>query len=181
MAGLSIPSASLPAPSRAERLLVLWLALTFLLCVFVALPNQITDTYAPFRRVARSYLRTLGVDQSWRLFAGEWDIPQLRIVATTASGARSDVTGLFLHHGILYRHLLDDRMGVSHLVLARAPIAPLLASYANAVRRRLGPDIRAVRFDQVFRAALVRPRSGTSQPTTVVPLAAYRWDEAASP
>jgi hypothetical protein len=167
---------SSPLPSVAERLLVLWLSLTFLLCVFAALPAQYTaSTFPALRRNARVYLRTLGIDQYWRLFAGNWDIPQLRVVAAKRSGEQIDATRLFLRQGILYRHVLDDRMEVSHIVLAGGPTAPLLASYANAVRRELGPDTVAVRFEQVYRTP--RVRSGSAEPRTAFPLATYRWDQ----
>jgi hypothetical protein len=161
--------------SRGERLLVCWLACTFLLCVFVALPNELTLSYRPLQRAVRSYLRTLGVDQYWKMFAGEdWDIPQLRIIAIKDSGVPTDVTPLFLHQEILYRHVLDDHVGIAHIVLARGGAPQLLASYAGAVRARLGPDVREIRFEQVFRAA--RIRAGSGEPAAVVPLAVYRSD-----
>ena len=179
----TIPRSNSPHASRAERLLVLWLAITFLLCVFVALPNGLTVYHAPFRRATRSYLRTLGLDQYWKMFVGnDWDMPQLRVIATTASGASSpvtqdvthDVTQLFMRQGILYRRLLDDHVAVAHLVLARGEMPQVLASYARALRARLGPDVRQIRFEQVFRSA--RLRRGSKEPTTVVPLAVYAGD-----
>jgi len=172
-----------PQASRGERLLVLWLTVTFLLCVFSATPNELTASHGPFRRAARSYLRTLGLDQYWKMFVGnDWDMPQLRVIATTASGASSpvtqdvthDVTQLFMRQGILYRRLLDDHVAVAHLVLARGEMPQVLASYARALRARLGPDAREIRFEQIFRTA--RLRRGSREPTTVVPLAVYAGD-----
>jgi hypothetical protein len=154
---------------------VLWLTVTFLLCVFSAVPNELTASHGPFRRAARSYLRTLGLDQYWKMFVGnDWDIPQLRIIATTASGASSDVTHLCLHQEALYRRLLDDHVAVAHIVLARGDLPQVLASYARALRARLGADVREIRFEQLFRTA--RLRRGSREPTTVVPLAVYAWD-----
>jgi hypothetical protein len=163
------------AVSVRERVLVLWLALTFLLCVFVSFPNPLTARYATFRGYARSYLRTLGVDQYWTMFVGlGGEAPQLRIIATTDSGAEIDATQVFLHQGILYRHVLDDHVGIAHIVLARGDNPQLLASYAEALRSRLGPEIREIRFEQVFRVP--RPRRGSREPTTTALLAVYRWD-----
>jgi len=181
MTGPSVPSDSIPRASRAERLLVCWLALTFLLGAWVALPGRITAVSPAVRNAARSYLRTIGLGQSWALFSGGWDMPQLRIIATTSSGAPSDVTHLYLHGGILYRSILDDRMEVAHIVLARVPVPALVQSYASALRRILGPGTRAIEFHQVYREARVRPRSGSTEPTTVVPLVTVEWKEAASP
>ncbi len=151
--------------SRRERLLVLWLAITFLLCVFVSLPDDLTSGIAPVRRAARTYLRTAGLDQYWRMFVGDdWDIPQLRITATDASGLSRDVTNLFVHRGVLYRHILDDHLTIAHFYLAHGQKPELLASYANTLRVKLGPQIRQVRFEGVYRDSPTRT------------LATYMWD-----
>ncbi len=145
--------------------MVLWLAITFLLCVFVSLPDVLTNHIAPLRRAARTYLRTGGLDQQWRMFVGDaWDIPQLRITATEASGASRDVTNLFLHRGILYRHLLDDHMMLAHFYFAHGHYPELLASYAETLRAQLGFQIHQVRFEAFYRSA--PPRT----------LATYTWD-----
>ncbi|MGH9786242.1 MAG: hypothetical protein ACRD88_18900, partial [Terriglobia bacterium] len=165
-----------PPVSRAEKLLVLWLAATFFLCVFVSLPDVLTDLAAPSRRVMRSYLRTIGLDQYWKMFVGDnWDIPQLRITATGASGASTDVTHLLLRQGSPYRHLLDDRMVLLHFGMARADRPQVFDRYADVLRARLGPEFSEVRFEAVYRSSRVRPASGSNDPTSAVLLAAYRW------
>lgn len=145
--------------------MVFWLAITFLLCVFVSLPDVLTNEVAPLRRAARTYLRTVGLDQYWRMFIGDnWDIPQLRITATNASGVSRDVTNFFLHRGVLYRHVLDDHVMLAHFYFARGQNPELLASYAKTLRVQLGPQTRQVRFEAVYRT--VPPRT----------LATYTWD-----
>jgi hypothetical protein len=164
-----------PSVGRAEKLLVLWLAATFSLCVFVSLPDVLTDLTAPTRRVMRSYLRTIGLDQYWRMFVGDnWDIPQLRITATAASGASTDVTHLLLQDDGLYGHLLDDRLTLLHFGLARAGRPQLFDRYAEVLRARLGPEFSQVRFEAVYRDSRVRPASGSNAPTSAVVLAAYQ-------
>ena len=165
-----------PSVSRAEKLLVLWLAVTFSWCVFVSLPDVLTDLAAPSRRVMRSYLRTIGLDQYWRMFVGnDWDIPQLRITAADASGASTDVTHLLLRQEGPYRHLLDDRMMLLHFQMARADRPQVFDRYADVLRARLGPEFSEVRFEAVYRSSRVRPASGSNDPTAAVLLAAYRW------
>jgi hypothetical protein len=171
--GITSPEA---APvSRAEKLLVFWLAATFPLCVFVSLPDVLTDLAAPSRRVTRSYLRTIGLDQYWKMFVGDnWDIPQLRITATGASGASTDVTHLLLRQESPYRYLLDDRMMLLHFQMARADRPQVFDRYADVLRARLGPEFSELRFEAVYRTPRVRPASGSNDPTSAVLLAAYR-------
>ena len=139
-----------PPVSRAEKLLVLWLAATFSLGVFVSLPDVLTDLAAPSRRVMRSYLRTIGLDQYWRMFVGDnWDIPQLRITAAGASRASMDVTHLLLKQETPYRYLPDDRTTLLHFGMARADRPQLFGRYADILRARLGPEFSEVRFEAV--------------------------------
>ena len=167
-----------PPVSRAEKLLVLWLAATFSLCVFVSLPDVLTDLAAPSRRVMRSYLRTLGLDQYWRMFVGDnWDIPQLRITAEGDHGASRDVTHLLLKQEGPYRHLLDDRTLLLHFGMARADRPQIFYRYADILRARLSPEFSGIRFEAVYRSPRVRPASGSNGPTAAVLLAAYRWDD----
>ena len=170
-------SSETPPVRPGEKLLVLLLAATFSLCVFVSLPDVLTDLAVPSRRVMRSYLRTIGLDQYWRMFVGDdWDIPQLRIIATDSSHTSADVTQLLPKKGMLYRYLLDDRMTVLHFGMAREDHRQVFDHYADVVRARLGPGVSEVRFEAVYRTRRVRTASGTMIPTAVVPLAAYRWD-----
>jgi hypothetical protein len=171
---ITLPEA--PPVSRGEKLLVLWLAVTFFLCVFVSLPDVLTDLAAPSRRVMRSYLRTIGLDQYWRMFVGDnWDIAQLRITAAGASGASMDVTHLLLRQESPYSHLLDDRMVFLHFGMARADRPQVFDRYADILRARLGPEFSGLRFEAVYRTPRVRPASGSNDPTSAVLLAAYRW------
>ena len=165
------------AVSRAEKLLVLWLAVTFSLCVFVSLPDVLTELTVPSRRLARSYLRTIGLDQYWKMFVGnDWDIPQLRIIASDASHKETDVTHFMLETDALYRHLMDDRMILLHFRMARSDHRELFDRYAVVLRNRLAPGVSELRFEAVHHTHRLRPTSGTMLPTGVVPLATYRWD-----
>jgi hypothetical protein len=163
-----------PPVNWKEHLLVLGLGLTFLLCIFVSLPQAATDDVISWRYMARSYLRTFGVDQYWPMFVGDrWDIPELRIMATSQSGTSQEITNLLMQKGWLYENILDDRMRLDHMQIARGTRPAVLDSYAAVLARKLGPEVRQVRFEAVHRTVQPRKTARGTVTAAVIPLAVY--------
>ena len=164
----------IPPVGWGEHLLVIGLVMTLLLCVFVTLPEASTNQAVSVRHAARSYLRSLGVDQYWPMFVGEdWDIPELRVLAVDQSGTIRDVTTLMLKHGWIYEQVLDDRLRMSQLQIARRSQPAVMDSYAASLNQRLGPEVQQIRFEAVYRTTKLRKTADEELRSSVIPLGSY--------
>jgi hypothetical protein len=164
----------IPAVCWKDHLLVLTAAILFSLCIIVAMPRVATNRLA-WRPAINRLLGSFGLDQYWPMFVlTDWEIPDLRIVAVDAVGHEQDITQLMKGCGWLYDHLLDDRVEVQNLRLAREDVSPVVFnSYAAAVKRHVGDNVRKVRFEAVYRTSKLRKHPRGTFTSSVIPIASF--------
>jgi len=170
----SPPRRPIPPIQQREHVLVAGLGFLFFFCVFASLPRVATNRI-PWRQSVSRALGSVGVDQYWPMFIKEdWDLPDLRILAVDAGGRSQDVTGTMLPREGLYEHVLDSRIQMGNLQLAAYLRPAAMDSYAAAASRRVGPEVRRIRFEAVYRTAKHRKTPQGDFIGDVIPLASYR-------